>query len=60
MKKEVFVMPRNEESINNKSTYEQTNRKFFNGKEVRKKTMLKAKQIQMHKRDKTAKARQGS
>eukprot|EP00972_Heterocapsa_arctica_P018758 2773700-Heterocapsa_arctica.AAC.1 len=53
-------MPRNEEIINNESTDEQTNHKLFNGKEVRKKAMLKAKQIQTHKREQIVKARQGS
>eukprot|EP00972_Heterocapsa_arctica_P106166 15640253-Heterocapsa_arctica.AAC.1 len=36
-------------------TDEQTNRSFFNGKETRKKAMLKAKQIQMHNRANTMK-----
>eukprot|EP00972_Heterocapsa_arctica_P007799 1136918-Heterocapsa_arctica.AAC.1 len=40
-------------------TEEQTNNSFFNGKEVRKKAMLKAQQTQMHKRAKTTKNRLG-
>eukprot|EP00972_Heterocapsa_arctica_P004606 684000-Heterocapsa_arctica.AAC.1 len=38
-------------------TDEQSNHSLFNGKETRKKAMMKAKQIQMHKRAKTIKNR---
>eukprot|EP00972_Heterocapsa_arctica_P083313 12275869-Heterocapsa_arctica.AAC.1 len=40
-------------------TDEQTNHNFFNGKGTRKKAMLKAKQIQMHKETKTIKNMMG-
>eukprot|EP00972_Heterocapsa_arctica_P068978 10193795-Heterocapsa_arctica.AAC.1 len=53
-----FNLPRNEAIKHIENTEEQTNHSLFNGKEVRKKTMLKAKQIQSHKRIKTNKARQ--
>eukprot|EP00972_Heterocapsa_arctica_P110800 16315670-Heterocapsa_arctica.AAC.1 len=39
--------------MNDDITDEQTNHRFFNGKDVRKKAMLKAKQIQMHKKNTT-------
>eukprot|EP00972_Heterocapsa_arctica_P079398 11702179-Heterocapsa_arctica.AAC.1 len=51
-----FDIPSTEVNRNNESTDEQTNHILFNGKKVRKKAMLKAKQIQMHKRAKTNKA----
>eukprot|EP00972_Heterocapsa_arctica_P062631 9235685-Heterocapsa_arctica.AAC.1 len=50
-------IPSTEVNSNKESTDEQTNHIYCNGKEVRKKTLLKANQMQMHKRAITDKAR---
>eukprot|EP00972_Heterocapsa_arctica_P024469 3610749-Heterocapsa_arctica.AAC.1 len=58
-KNKLSEVPIAEVIMNNEITHEQTNNRFFHGKEVRKKTMLKAQQIQMHRRAKTTKSRLG-
>eukprot|EP00972_Heterocapsa_arctica_P035296 5193630-Heterocapsa_arctica.AAC.2 len=58
-KNNILYIPIAEVIMNNEITDEQTNNSFFNGKEVRKKAMLKAQRIQMHKRAKTTKSRLG-
>ena len=45
------------EVIETTMTDEQTNHSFFQGKETRNKAMLKAKQVQMHKRNKAIKTK---